>query len=123
MYYKTEISYIKIKLLYIGRSNSRFTYNKEYNATYVYGTERGYKSKSLDYLLLNDGYRILPFEERRYFRWSKGQFNKLIFIVYGRPSVIKDLIYSKNPFLSLIPKNQGFSGAYLPLPIAYTDDE
>lgn len=33
------------------------------------------------------------------------------------------LIYNNNPFLSLIPKNEEFSGRYIPVPINFGDDE
>lgn len=116
-----EISNFKLKLLYKGRSNNRFTFNGTYEGTYVYGEERGFKSESLDYLLLPNGYRILPYEQRKFFQWAPGQGSKLLNIMYGRSSykeLMKDLVYNVNPFLALIEKSP-FEGKYYPVPVIY----
>lgn len=43
--------------------------------------------------------------------------------LYDNPSdYMKDLVYKKNPFLALVPKNEapgGFSGKYIPVPLIY----
>lgn len=40
----------------------------------------------------------------------------------GSDDYMKDLVYKKNPFLALVPKNEapgGFSGKYIPVPLVY----
>lgn len=43
--------------------------------------------------------------------------------LYDNPSdFMKDLVYKKNPFLALVPKNEspdGFAGKYIPVPLVY----
>lgn len=107
MYYPEEVSNFKVKLVYKGRSCGRFKFNREYRGVYVYGVERGYKASSLDYILLSNGYRLLPYEEKKYFKWVNG-VNSILMIMYGRVAKynLRDLVYSKNPFLALIePRN------------------
>jgi hypothetical protein len=36
---------------------------------------------------------------------------------------LKSLIYGKNPFLDLLPKDDEFKGKYVPIPIMYGSDE
>lgn len=118
MWYPEEISQFKVKLRYFGRSTQRFTFNQVYEGTYVYGEERGYKATSLDYILLPDGYRLLPWEQKRYFKWIDS-INVVLKIMYGRNygNLIADLVYTNNPFLKMIKKDDSLSGAYFPVPI------
>lgn len=42
--------------------------------------------------------------------------------LYTGDDYMKDLVYKKNPFLALVPKNEapnGFSGKYIPVPLVY----
>lgn len=120
MYYPSEISRFKIKLIYLGRSTNRFVHGQTYEGTYVFGEERGWKAHSLDYLVLSDGYRILPYEEKRFFKWAEGQSAKLLNIMYGRGSArgcLQSLVYSKNPFLELVKNARDFGGSYYPIPV------
>lgn len=121
MKYPAEVSDIKFKVKYIGRSTNKFTYNQDYEVTYVYGVERGYKSTSLDYLVMSDGYRILPYEERRFWKYAT-IFSVVLKILYGRQShreLMQSLVYEDNPFLKMMPKGD-FQGAYIPIPIVLT---
>lgn len=124
MRYPAEISNIKFKVRYKGRSTKRFTFNEEYEVTYAYGEQRGWKASSLDYLILSDGYRILPWEEKHYWEWVGSKFSVILNIMYGRSitaNSMKNLVYAENPFLKMIKKDDGFNGAYLPIPIIYGD--
>ena len=42
--------------------------------------------------------------------------------LYTGDDYMKDLVYKKNPFLALVPKNEapgGFAGKYIPVPLVY----
>lgn len=42
--------------------------------------------------------------------------------LYTGDDYLKDLVYKKNPFLALVPKDEspsGFAGKYIPVPIIY----
>lgn len=119
MRYPGEVSKFKVKVIYIGRSTKRFVFNEIYEGTYVFGEERGWKSSSCDYLLLPDGYKITPYEEKRFFRWADGQTHKLLNIMYGRTStrkLMQNLVYSKNPFLAMV-KPDISPGTPFPIPV------
>ena len=125
MYYPAEISKINVKVKYVGRSTARFEYGKEYDTLYVYGVERGWKASSLDYLLMEDGYRILPWEEKRYWEHCRGSIAILLKIYYGRQSntaMVHNLVYAENPLLKVIPKSE-FHGAYYPVPLILDPDD
>ena len=116
MKYPLEISNITFNIVYRGRSTSRFQFGKQYRVTYVYGEQRGCKSNSLDYHLLDSGYRVLPYEYKKYWRYEGIEAVLVLRILYGRQSTtfpLKDLVYKRNPFLTLL-KNQHFS-----VPIVY----
>lgn len=119
MKYPQERSEIRVKLKYTGRSTPIFQMGKDYEAIYIYGEERGYKASSLDYLELSNGYRICPYEQKHFWKWSDNQAHLVLKIMYGRSSMLdlmKDLVYSNNPFLKLIPKDNN-PGAYIPVPL------
>lgn len=40
----------------------------------------------------------------------------------GELDYMKDPIYKKNPFLAAVPKNDGWSGKYIPVPIGITNE-
>jgi|ERR1700677_402205 len=101
MYYPAEISNFKVKVKYLGRSTKRFTFNEVYEGIYVYGVERGYKAASLDYLVLPDGYRLLPWEQKCYFK-QIDPVSIVLKIIYGRNSFWTNLVYKDNPFLMTI---------------------
>ena len=42
--------------------------------------------------------------------------------LYTGDDYMKDLVYKKNPFMALVPKNEapgGFAGKYIPVPLVY----
>jgi hypothetical protein len=124
MYFPAEISNFKVKLRYIGRSTKRFTFSAVYEGTYAYGEERGYMASSLDYIILPDGYRILPWEQKRYFQWLD-PMNIALKIMYGRSSIansMRNLVYNENLFLKMIKKDPQV-GTYFPVPILYKSSE
>lgn len=112
-----KISDIKFLVQYIGRTTPRFNHGQTYPIIYVYGPERGYKSSSLDYLLMEDGYRICPYEKRKFWKYYNVGPALGLRILYGRNYYIKDLLYAKNPFLAMLKDSPSFCpGAPYPLP-------
>ncbi len=72
---------------------------------------KGWKAPR-DVYLKYDGRWITPFEQRRREWTIPASF--LLWMIYCGESY-KDLIYTKNPFLELIPKDTNWGGKYIPV--------
>jgi len=100
---------MKLTLVYRGRSTSKFVFGGLYRAEVVLAKARGSKSEPLDVMKLSDGYRITPYEFRKF--WKHVNVSQLLnfhfFSIYCRDmKIFEDLLYAENPFLALARKKQ-----------------
>lgn len=81
---------------------------------------KGWQAPTSVYIKFNGKWIV---EYRRELKWEiKDPISLLLFTVYSE--VLKDLLYSKNPFLELIPKDSAaFQGSYYPVPLIYGKPE
>jgi hypothetical protein len=87
----------------------------------VWSTSRGGTHSPIVFYLKYKGRWVSPYEMR--LRWQHKDLlswlmNLTLKALYSGP-MLKDLIYEENPFLKLIPKNDGFAGKSFPVPLIY----
>lgn len=114
-----------VKLIYKGRSG-KFKYGKTYSTTWSVKGRGGSKSPGMWLFKLNGwhkGYRITPYEFNKFWDYLD---HSVIMILCLRElyndskDYMKDLVYSNNPFLSMMPRGDVFAGSYIPIPIVYS---
>lgn len=60
--------------------------------------------------------RFISRYERKVRKWSSPPLGLMFEVLYSQDNtVLHDLIFLENPFLSLIPKENTFMGGYMPL--------
>jgi hypothetical protein len=80
----------------------------------------GTESPNLTIYITDKGIRILPVHHK-YGLFSM-TLQEVFQLLYGMVDFC-DFIYKPNPFLSLITKDDNWSGKYIPIPLIYGDGE
>ncbi len=87
----------------------------------VWSTSRGGTDSPVSYYLKYRGRWVSPLERR--LRWKDGELSSWLMQIVLKEiysgAILKDLVYSENPFLKMIVLKEEYSGSLYPIPIIY----